>query len=56
MNDRSDALNSLRRTLADNNATFREGQWEAIDALVNKTLMEVLTWATRCPGTGISTA
>jgi len=36
MTDRSAALSLLRRALADPNASFRDGQWEAIDALVNR--------------------
>ena len=36
MTDRSAALDLLRRALADDGATFRDGQWEAIDALVNR--------------------
>jgi len=37
MNDaRTEALALLRRALGDPFATFREGQWEAIDALVNR--------------------
>jgi hypothetical protein len=35
MTDRSTALSLLRRALGDNAASFRDGQWEAIDALVN---------------------
>src|SRR3954453_10321694 len=34
--ERSAALDLLRRALANGDATFRDGQWEAIDALVNK--------------------
>ena len=34
--DRSTALDLLRRALATDEATFRDGQWEAIDALVNR--------------------
>ena len=34
--DRSEALVLLRRLLDDNDAEFRDGQWEAIDALVNR--------------------
>lgn len=33
--DQSGALSLLRRALADETAQFREGQWEAIDSLVN---------------------
>lgn len=36
MTDRSAALDLLKRALASDAATFRDGQWEAIDALVNK--------------------
>ncbi|MDZ7926453.1 MAG: DEAD/DEAH box helicase [Agrobacterium sp.] len=36
MTDRSTALSLLRRALGDNAASFRDGQWEAIDALVNR--------------------
>lgn len=36
MTDRAAALLLLRRLLDDPEADFREGQWEAIDALVNK--------------------
>lgn len=36
MTDRSAALDLLKRALASGDATFREGQWEAIDALVNR--------------------
>lgn len=36
MTDRSAALALLKRALASNEATFRDGQWEAIDALVNR--------------------
>ena len=36
MTDRSEALVLLRRLLDDNDAEFRDGQWEAIDALVNR--------------------
>jgi ATP-dependent DNA helicase RecQ len=36
MADRKDALALLRRALADPFADFRDGQWEAIDALVNR--------------------
>ena len=35
MVDRSDALRLLRKGLNDESAEFRDGQWEAIDALVN---------------------
>ena len=34
--DRSQALVFLRRALGDSHADFRSGQWEAIDALVNR--------------------
>ena len=34
--DRTSALAVLRRALADDQAQFRRGQWEAIDALVNE--------------------
>lgn len=34
--NRNDALTLLRRSLGDSNAAFRDGQWEAIDALVNR--------------------
>ena len=34
--ERAEALDLLRTAVADNRATFREGQWEAIDALVNR--------------------
>lgn len=30
------ALNLLRRSLNDSSAQFRDGQWEAIDSLVNE--------------------
>ena len=33
---RSAALDLLKRALASDEATFRDGQWEAIDALVNR--------------------
>ena len=36
MTDRSTALSLLRRALDDETASFRDGQWEAIDALVNR--------------------
>lgn len=36
MTDRSTALSLLRRALGDNAASFRDGQWEAIDALMNR--------------------
>ena len=36
MTDRSDALGLLRVALDDEAVDFREGQWEAIDALVNR--------------------
>ena len=36
MTNRSAALTLLRRLLADQEAGFRDGQWEAIDALVNR--------------------
>lgn len=36
MTEHSVALALLRRALADKAATFRDGQWEAIDALVNR--------------------
>ncbi len=36
MANRSEALALLRRLLADNEADFRGGQWEAIDALVTR--------------------
>lgn len=36
MTDRSSALSLLRRALGSSSATFRDGQWEAIDALVNR--------------------
>ncbi|MDK1492954.1 RecQ family ATP-dependent DNA helicase [Sinorhizobium sp. 7-81] len=36
MTDRSAALSLLQRALDDAEASFREGQWEAIDALVNR--------------------
>ena len=35
MTDRSTALALLRRQLDDGNAVFRDGQWQAIDAIVN---------------------
>jgi len=34
--DRNDALELLRRALSNPNAEFHDGQWEAIDALVNQ--------------------
>src|ERR1700674_4461812 len=34
--DRNYALELLRRALSNPNAEFRDGQWEAIDALVNQ--------------------
>ena len=36
MTEHSVALDLLRRALDDSAATFRDGQWEAIDALVNR--------------------
>ena len=36
MTEHSVALDLLRRALDDDAATFRDGQWEAIDALVNR--------------------
>lgn len=36
MTDRSTALDLLKRALANDEATFHDGQWEAIDALVNR--------------------
>ena len=36
MTNRSAALTLLRRLLGDQDAEFRDGQWEAIDALVNR--------------------
>ena len=36
MTIRSEALSLLRRLLANKDADFRDGQWEAIDALVNR--------------------
>ncbi|GFE97583.1 MULTISPECIES: RecQ family ATP-dependent DNA helicase [unclassified Gluconobacter] len=36
MTDYSTALSLLRRALGDNTASFRDGQWEVIDALVNR--------------------
>ena len=36
MTNRSEALALLRRLLANRDAEFRDGQWEAIDALVNR--------------------
>ncbi len=36
MTNRSEALTLLRRLLDDQDAGFRDGQWEAIDALVNR--------------------
>ena len=36
MNDRAAALKLLRRLLDNQGAEFRDGQWEAIDALVNR--------------------
>ena len=36
MTDREDAQQMLKRALADENADFRDGQWEAIDAIVNQ--------------------
>ena len=36
MTNRSQALTLLRQALANPHADFREGQWEAIDALVNR--------------------
>ena len=36
MTNRSEALALLRRLLANNEAQFRDGQWDAIDALVNR--------------------
>jgi ATP-dependent DNA helicase RecQ len=34
--DRNYALELLRRALSNPNAEFRDGQWEAIDAIVNQ--------------------
>lgn len=34
-NDKHQTLELLRRALDNPSATFREGQWEAIEALVN---------------------
>ena len=34
--DQQTALNFLRTAVQDTAATFREGQWEAIDAVVNR--------------------
>lgn len=36
MTDRKHALGLLRRALGDPSANFRDGQWQAIDALVNR--------------------
>ena len=36
MVQREEALALLRRALGDRAATFRDGQWEAIDELVNR--------------------
>ena len=36
MTNRSETLALLRRLLANNEAEFRDGQWDAIDALVNR--------------------
>ncbi len=36
MDNRSEALALLRRSLANEDAEFRDGQWEAIDALVSR--------------------
>ena len=36
MASKSEALQLLRDGLGDQDADFREGQWEAIDALVNQ--------------------
>ncbi|MDF1715756.1 MAG: DEAD/DEAH box helicase [Antarcticimicrobium sp.] len=36
MTDHADALGLLRQALGDATAQFRDGQWEAIDALVNR--------------------
>ena len=36
MTDRAAALELLRLALGDATAEFRDGQWEAIDALVNR--------------------
>ena len=36
MDEQSKALNLLKTALRSNEVTFRDGQWEAIDALVNK--------------------
>ncbi len=36
MTDHADALELLRQALGNVTAEFREGQWEAIDALVNR--------------------
>lgn len=36
MTEHSVALALLRRALDDKAATFRDGQWDAIDALVNR--------------------
>ena len=36
MADQSEALALLRRQLANEDANFRDGQWEAVDALVNR--------------------
>jgi ATP-dependent DNA helicase RecQ len=36
MTDQSTALDLLKRALANDSAAFRSGQWEAIDALVNR--------------------
>ena len=34
--NKENALNLLRKSLNDSLAEFRDGQWEAIDSLVNK--------------------
>ena len=36
MTNRPEALALLRRLLADEEAEFRDGQWDAVDALVNR--------------------
>jgi len=36
LTDRSEALELLRAAMADHSVEFRDGQWEAIDSLVNK--------------------
>jgi ATP-dependent DNA helicase RecQ len=50
MTDQSSGLSLLRRALGIPTAAFRDGQWEAIDALVNRQERLLVVQRTGCGG------